>query len=371
MSLIITQLFCMQKLISVIIPFYNVEKYIENCLENIINQTFNFNDVEIILVNDCSTDNSLEIVNQYKDRYPENIIVQTTNDNSGSGGKPRNIGIEKASGKYLMFSDADDFFDINAFKVMYNKIEQTNADFIISNWIYTDEKGTNWKKPLFDQKRFIEFKLDIKDYDKSFYVMNSSMCNKIFNREFIINNKIKCLENMPGEDTYFTMTAFLESKNVHYIKDVTYYYRQRNRNKSSSSWDCTKKFFLGMNTAYKELYKEFSAKNEIQFYRFLYARNLTYLLYRFIDSNLINHKDRIEILEELHWFFELSTKLKVSTHQEFSMTLLEKIIDKEYEEAIDICYIISEIRKELPEESKIKMAKPYEEMYRGILENNL
>jgi hypothetical protein len=74
--------------------------------------------------------------------------------------------------------------------------------------------------------------------------MNSSMCNKIFNRSFIRENKIKCLEGVPGEDTYFSMTAFLKSSNVYYIPKVMYYYRQRS---SSVSWGGTANFFNGMN----------------------------------------------------------------------------------------------------------------------------
>lgn len=215
--------------ISVIIPTYNEEKYLENCIKHIIDQTLSFEEnIQLILVDDNSKDNSHKIAKKYEKKYPNNIITAITEKNSGSGGRPRNIGIDLATGKYLMFSDADDYFELNAFEIMYNAIEERKADFVISNWNYADENGTPWENPVFDLNRFENFKLDIKDYKNSIWVMNSSMCNKIFNREFILKNNIKCLENIPGEDTYFSMNAFLNTKNVYYIKDITYYYRQRN-----------------------------------------------------------------------------------------------------------------------------------------------
>ena len=152
----------MIKKISVIIPVYNDEKYLSNCIEHIINQTIGFEDnIQIIMIDDNSKDESFNICKEYYKKYPDNIIIKKLEENSGSGGKPRNIGISYATGKYLMFSDADDFFDEKAFEIMYNAIEDKNADFIISNWNYTDIDGKPFAVPVFDNERFDEFKLDI------------------------------------------------------------------------------------------------------------------------------------------------------------------------------------------------------------------
>ena len=288
--------------ISVILPIYNVERYLKECINSIINQTIGFENIQLILVDDCSTDKSYEISQEYAKKY-ENCILIKTQKGSGSAGKPRNEGIKLARGKYLMFSDPDDFFSLNAFETMYNAIEEKNADFIIANWNYTDEDGTKWEKPVFDTEKFNNFRLSIHDYGDSFYIMNSSMCNKIFKTSFIKENNIMCLEGVPGEDTYFSMSAFLEAKRVFYIKDIIYFYRQRDLgNTKSVSWNCSGKFFKGMNIAYKALYDKFVQKNEIQYYRFVYARNMTYLLYRFIDSTLMTDDERIEILGDMRWF---------------------------------------------------------------------
>lgn len=354
--------------ISVVIPIYNDERYLANCIDSVVCQTLGFSDIQLILIDDNSKDKSFEIAKKYADKY-DNIILEKLTTNSGSGGKPRNVGIGMATGKYLMFADADDFFDEKAFAVMFNAIEEKNADFVVANWQYADEDGALWEKPVFDIERFDNFKMSINDYNKSFYVMNSSMCNKIFNREFIEKNNVRCLEDVPGEDTYFSMSAFLEAENVYYIKDIIYYYRQRNTSykTASVSWNCSKGFFKGMNIAYKKTYEKFAEKGQIQFYRFLYARNMTYLLYRFIDSGKLNNEDRIELMGEMRWFFKLSYKLKVPACQKSLMILIRKIVDGDYAEAINICKIIAEIREYMPTDIRHRMSKPYEEMYQEIL----
>ena len=355
--------------VSVIVPIYNDGKYLKKCVDSIINQSFGFKDIQLILIDDKSADNSYAIAEKYQKKYPDNIILTQLEKNSGNGGIPRNIGMDLATGKYLMFSDADDFFEPDAFETMYNAIEKYGADFITTNWIYTNHEGIKWEKPVFDLERFDTFKLDIKDLDKTFYVMNSSMCNKIFNREFIESYGIRCLENLPGEDTYFSMKAFLNSKNVYYIKDITYNYRQRNSSfkTASVSWNCSMKFFLGMSEAYKMVYNEFVEHDQIEFYRFLYARNMTYLLYRFIDSSRLKDEERLEVLQDLRWFFKLSNTLKVPPVQKSLTMLIKKIINGDYDEAINICKIIAEMRTYMDPDVRHKMSKPHEEMYNEIL----
>lgn len=359
--------------ISVIVPIHNDAKYLKQCIDSIINQTFGFENIQLIMVDDCSEDSSYKIAQSYQAKHPDNVIAIQLPENSGTGGIPRNRGIELATGKYLMFSDADDFFEKDAFEIMYNAIVEKKADFITTNWIYADHDGNRWEKPVFDLDRFDNFKLDINDYDKTFYVMNSSMCNKIFNREFVNKYDIRCLENIPGEDTYFSMKAFLNAKKVYYIKDITYCYRQRNSSykTASVSWNCSKKFFLGMSEAYKRVYEEFVAHNQIEFYRFLYARNMTYLLYRFIDSTKLNDEDKFEILQSLRWFFKLSHTLKVPPTQKSLSILITKIVNGEYNEVINVCKIIAEMRTFMDKDVRHKMSKPYDEMYKEILRKKI
>ena len=108
--------------ISIIIPAHNEGKYLEECLESIIDQTMDFREFEVIMVDDASEDNTFEIMKKYADKY-ENFMAFKRNEKSGSAGLPRNEAIEHATGKYLMFIDADDTYERDACEKMFNAIE--------------------------------------------------------------------------------------------------------------------------------------------------------------------------------------------------------------------------------------------------------
>ena len=131
----------MEYKISIIIPAYNAEKYIRESLDSIIRQTIGFEHLEVILVDDCSTDRSGEIMDEYADRY-RNIKVIHLQKNSGTAGKPRNCGLEHATAEYLMFLDADDYYSDDACEVLYKEIEKNNVDIVSSNYIYIYENRT-------------------------------------------------------------------------------------------------------------------------------------------------------------------------------------------------------------------------------------
>jgi glycosyltransferase involved in cell wall biosynthesis len=120
--------------ISVIIPVYNVENTISKAFDSIYNQSIDFQDIEVIFVDDCSTDNSLNIIQDYASKY-DNVLALSLEENSGYAGKPRNIGIKNASSDYVMFLDPDDQFLSNACEILYNAIKNYNADLVSGNYV--------------------------------------------------------------------------------------------------------------------------------------------------------------------------------------------------------------------------------------------
>ena len=112
--------------VSVIIPVYNVEPYLEKCLDSLINQTLK--DIEIICINDCSTDNSLNILEQFKNK-DERIKLINLKENKGAAAA-RNEGLKIAKGEYLGFVDPDDYVDLNFYEELYKKAKQDDADIV-------------------------------------------------------------------------------------------------------------------------------------------------------------------------------------------------------------------------------------------------
>lgn len=349
--------------ISIIMPVYNVEKYIKQSIESVINQTYN--NLEIILVDDGSTDFSGEICDEYSKKDNRIKVIHTENRGLSCA---RNTGLDNATGKYIMFIDSDDFFEKNSCEVLYNEIENKKADYVIGNYIHTTHEGKKWKNPLFNQKIYDNFKLSITDYKKSIFVMNSVVWNKIFKREFIEKNKLRFVPGAFAEDAIFSTYCYVHTNKSYYISDVVYNYRQNQVNKSIST-NCTKDYFKKLNASYKLIFQNFETTNNIGFYRFFYARIMPYLLCKIIDTDTLeNDNEKIEVLKLLNWFFKQKEIYNVVVLNELLNEIIIKINNEEYIEALKKIKNVKKYRKSLDDVKREKMYALNEEVYKKMSE---
>ncbi len=197
--------------ISIIVPVYNAEKYLKKCLDSLVNQTKK--ELEFILINDGSTDKSEEIIKTYKDKR----IKYFKNKNQGIG-KTRNFGIEKSSGKYLMFLDSDDYFSSYACEILYKEAEKEKADLIVFDY-YRVEKGN------LNEVKIESFNAtNIKDDPNLLLKVNLGPCNKIYKTDLIKNNGIKFEENLKYEDTLFVVKAIYNAQKIIKLNRFLHYY---------------------------------------------------------------------------------------------------------------------------------------------------
>ena len=133
------------KKLSVIVPCYNAEKYISKTLDSLVNQTLD--NFEVIVINDGSTDNSLNIINSYKEKYPH-IIKVHSQENKGIAAT-RNVGLDLVTGEYIGFLDSDDNASYDMFEKMYNKAKEKDLEIVVSNftWIYPDSERLEKEGP--------------------------------------------------------------------------------------------------------------------------------------------------------------------------------------------------------------------------------
>ncbi len=354
----------MAEKITVIVPVYNVENYVREALESVINQTYQ--NLEVIVIDDESKDSSGKICDEYAKKDSRITVVHQKN--KGLSGA-RNTGLDLATGKYIMFLDSDDKFELDACENFYNEIEKTNADYVVGNYIYIDDDGTKWEKPVFDQEKYKEFKLSIEDYKNSFFIMNSTVWNKIFRKSFLDELKIKFVERVPAEDAIFTTYCFIKSSNVYYMPKIMYNYRMRYTDSISNS--CSKDYFMGINKAYKIIYENFKENDRLDFYRFFYAKSMNYILYKFIDSTRLTLEERIEVLDKMKWFYMLSNDLHIPTIFKSVQYIINAIEEKDYAQALRYCDILNQVRKILPKELKEKMSKPNADTYKEMEENEM
>ena len=199
--------------ISIIVPIYNAERYLNRCIKSLINQTKE--NIEFILVNDGSTDSSEEIIKSYKDKR----IKYFKNKNQGIG-KTRNFGMKKATGKYIMFLDSDDYLATNACEELFNKAEKDNLDLVINNF-YRVEEETEKKVEVI----IPEFKnTNLKDNKRLLLDVNLAPWNKLYKRELLKKNKIQFVEDLKYEDAPFVVEAMDKAKKIGYIKKFLNYY---------------------------------------------------------------------------------------------------------------------------------------------------
>ena len=173
--------------LSVIVPIYNVEEYLANCIESILNQTFK--DFELILINDGSTDNSLEICYRYRDRDKR---INVINKKNGGVSSARNIGIEISKGEYIAFVDPDDDIEINMYEELMGIMENNNVDIVVSGFKFINLiNNTSEKFNIYNRTNRIikrkeinnEILIDILNLDNCYGYGMYSCCNKIYKKE--------------------------------------------------------------------------------------------------------------------------------------------------------------------------------------------
>ncbi|MGL4946332.1 MAG: glycosyltransferase [Cetobacterium sp.] len=201
-------------MLSVIIPAYNVEKYVKRCVDSILNQTLK--EIEIIIIDDGSTDKTSEICSQLAIKHSSIIYKKVTN---GGCSKARNLGIDIARGDYIAFLDSDDWVHEDMYKDMLDKAKKEKADVVICGFKKLDET-----KKIISTVQVIE-RYSSESYTDSKTEWFASPCNKIYKKEMIKNNNIKFLLNVyTGEDMFFNFVCFFFSEKVVSIQKTYYNY---------------------------------------------------------------------------------------------------------------------------------------------------
>ncbi|MCC7554237.1 MAG: glycosyltransferase [Methanobacteriaceae archaeon] len=204
----------MEYKISIILPVYNGENDLNKSINSLIKQTIGFENIELIIVDDNSSDNSKKLIDKYSEKY-QNIKTIFLDNNSGTAGKPRNIGVAHSSSNFIMFIDQDDEYLEDACNLFYEKIKNNDVDLVIANTIEIRPKCEIKSKFKYNNSII---KVNINENPEFIYFAYSgAMWNKIFKKDIINTNDIKCLENGLSEDTFFVYEYYLNTKQILYL----------------------------------------------------------------------------------------------------------------------------------------------------------
>ena len=250
--------------VSVIVPFYNVENYIEKCLETLVNQTLK--DIEIILVNDGSKDRSIDIVNKFLKQYPEKIVY--LEKENGGLSDARNFGIPHAKGEYITFLDSDDYVEKDMYENMYELAKKEDSDMVECDfyWEYPDKLKTDEGTIYHGKKEMIE-KVRVVAW------------NKLIKKEILEKSDVKFPKGLRYEDVEFTYKLVPYIEKVSFLKKPCVHYVQREGSISNKQNERNKEIFDVLDNVIsyykeKEIYDTYKDELEYIYVRYAFCSSL-------------------------------------------------------------------------------------------------
>ena len=208
--------------IAIIVPVYNVEKYLRECLDSIFNQSFK--DFHLIIINDGSTDNSEKIINEYVEKYTNITYIKQKNLGVSEA---RNAGLKKVNKKYTIFIDSDDYIEKDTLESLYNKAENTKADMVIYGHenFYTDNNNIKSNDFKWDENKIYN-NIEVMEMMLEYKVLGYSPC-KMYLSKNIINKKMHFERGRIIEDLFPVFKQVSFTKRIVFINKKMYKYRQR------------------------------------------------------------------------------------------------------------------------------------------------
>ena len=289
-------------LISVIIPVYNVEKYLKKCLDSVINQTFR--NIEIICINDGSTDNSLQILNEYAEKDSRIKIV---NKQNGGLSSARNAGLDIAEGEYCYFVDSDDWIELNTLEKMYNIIISNDVDTVVHNAInipedesceYMANETQVWLKTFEKISGVYDVPIDINAK------IPTVAWNKLYKMSIIKEFNCRFPVGLINEDELFIWTYMIHCKKYYYLDERLYNYLRRS-NSIMAKRDNNENI-LDILDILEEIYKTVEKYKNIEDYReyltLNYINQVNWLFYR------IPNKYKKQALRKIMQYYEITSK---------------------------------------------------------------
>jgi glycosyltransferase involved in cell wall biosynthesis len=217
----------MSKKVSFILPCYNVERYVTECLDSIYSQGLLEEEFEVICVNDCSTDNTRSIIEEYAQNH-KNLLLLDHLVNSGGCGIPRNTGMKSAEGDYICFVDADDWLPQNSMKDICNIASDNNLDIILYNYVISSEGVISEDKIKYSDSEVLSGEEFVEKCLHGNIGKFASAWSKMFKRSFLLQNSIWYTDLIMSEDPVFSWEAMICAKRVKSISKNGYIYRMNN-----------------------------------------------------------------------------------------------------------------------------------------------
>lgn len=310
-------------LISVIIPVYNAMPYLSECLNSLLNQSFS--DFEILCVNDGSNDSSKELLCEYSAKSEKIRVIEQENQGAG---KARNVGLRYATGKYVIFLDADDFFECDLLKKVYLKAERTDSEIVIFDIFRFDNVTKELKTPKMSlNKKYIPEVEVFSRVDIPEHIFNISLgvaYNKLYQKKFLTDKKLQFQEIRNSNTVYFSFAALLCANRISVVNERLLYYRSNNPKSTVGRISESPTCFI---EAWRKIYSMVLHNNDSKIYK------------SFVTAFCAYSKRRLSEYKTSVAFNEAFYCLKKSALFEFGLAEPERTVflsDEMYQWSLDI-----------------------------------
>ena len=305
-----------QPKISVIIPVYNTAKYLSKCLDSILNQTLK--EIEVIVVNDGSKDNSQELIDAYKEKDGRIVSIQKEN---GGLSDARNVGIDVANGEFIAFVDSDDYIDLSMFEMMYGLSQKHQAEIVLCDLVKVDENGTEFRD--LPQSPQLPEKIVLKDNFSLFGEMSCFACNKIFKKTLFNEHRFK--KGIHFEDIELIPKLILDSTVISKINTPFYKYFERQDSITKSHTKKGLDMFFAINevTDYFKLSNYNTFAKELKRFQIIqgYYSYLAYVAY--VKDKTLKYEMTIELKNFLKKY-DISKK-EIKNYKRFEYNYLNSL----------------------------------------------
>jgi glycosyltransferase involved in cell wall biosynthesis len=355
--------------ISIIIPVYNVEEYISEAMESLLRQTIGFENLQIIFADDCSTDKSGSIIDEYAALYP-NVTAIRLAENSGAAGIPRNAAMRIATAQYIMFLDPDDYYADDACSCLYEKIENNTYDLIAGYYSEIKNDGSLINEKAKNYEQFEERSFSIEHQYEIVLRMQNAFWSKIYKRSIILDNNISFPIKIPGQDTVFLCRYLLCCENIYYINKKIVFYRLREKNNLSISNQCSLEFFDGIQTCYKMIFDIMVENKKPEYIPNVLESTIDFYFVKLLDSDLITAEETKVMLYQWKWVFNYYRKAHIKCKSPFTRIVFATVINSDIDHAVQVLTELKHIRKDILNlvEGKNWLADQYERQKEAISE---
>ncbi|MER2013111.1 MAG: glycosyltransferase [Methanobrevibacter sp.] len=353
-------------MISIIIPIYNAEDSIKRAFDSLLNQTIGFENLDVIIIYDKSTNDTQKIIQDYNNRY-DNVKTIFLDKNSCYAGELKNMGLTYATKEYVLFLDSDDILYEDACEVLYSEITKENCD-IVSGVHTTDGINTFpdlLTNTLSDPETYLKSRIDkvnqmvdenfslkansIDEYES--IITNQGLASKIFKKTFLNDNSITFPEKIVVEDSVFLFNAFLNASCIKFINKLIYRHHIERQVRENATVIYSKRRLLELLTAYFEMFDLSIAKDKQHiFKKYLLLDKLNnFTRFHLLKSDL-SIDDLMDVLKYGTPLFELYMNYNPDFSGEFSR-LFNHIANKNYEDALRCIFNFN-----IPNQKNIKVA---------------